>query len=103
MNRLGGLRVCPVLPRCSPTWCRVSSLSSRPPPDCYATLGVNYKADQKQIKEKFYSLSKEYHPDLNKDNEAALRKFKEVAEAYEILSNPEKRSEYDQKMGFFRR
>lgn len=74
-------------------------MSSRQYQDCYKILGVKLDAEQKEIKENFYKLSKEYHPDLNKD-ESSLKKFKEVAEAYEILSNPEKRREYDSKMGF---
>jgi len=69
------------------------------PSDCYSLLGVKFNADQKEIKEQFYKLSKEYHPDLNKE-ESSLKKFKEIAEAYEILSNPEKRKEYDKKLGF---
>ena len=69
----------------------------------YQVLGLTRDADQKEIKQSFYKLSKLYHPDLNKDDESALKKFKQVAEAYEILSNPEKRSEYDLKMGFSKR
>jgi len=69
------------------------------PSDCYSLLGVKFNAEQKEIKEQFYKLSKEYHPDLNKE-ESSLKKFKEIAEAYEILSNPETRKEYDKKMGF---
>ena len=80
----------------------VRAMSSRQYQDCYKILGVKFDADQKEIKENFYRLSKEYHPDLSKD-ESSLKKFKEIAEAYEILSNPEKRREYDSKMGFRRR
>ena len=101
MNRVRGLKISCLPPRLS--WCMVRGLSSKPVQDCYAILGVTYKADQKQIKENFYKLSKEYHPDLNKDDESALRKFKEIAEAYEILSNPEKRKEFDLKMGYSKR
>ena len=68
----------------------------------YSVLGVKFNAEQKEVKDSFYKLSKEFHPDLNKDNEAALAKFKALAEAYETLSNPEKRKEYDQIMGFGR-
>ena len=68
-------------------------------PDCYAILGIKIKADQKEIKEAFYKLSKEYHPDISND-ETSLKKFREVAEAYEVLGNPVKRKEYDDKMGF---
>ena len=50
----------------------------------------------------FSRLSKEFHPDLNRENEAALRKFKEIAAAYEILSNPEQRTAYDEQLGVTR-
>jgi len=100
MNRLRVSTIHHLIPRYSLSWCVLRGLSSRKSQDCYTTLGVNYKADQKEIKENFYSLSKKYHPDLNQDDQSALKKFKEVVEAYEILSNPEKRSEYDSKMGF---
>ena len=100
MNRLRVSTIHPLIPRYSLCWCMLRGLSSRKSQDCYVTLGVNYKADQKEIKENFYSLSKKYHPDLNKDDQSALKKFKEVVEAYEILSNLEKRNEYDSKMGF---
>ena len=100
MNRLRVTTFHQLVPRYRLSWCVIRGLSSRKSQDCYTTLGVNYKADQKQIKEKFYELSKKYHPDLNKDDESTLKKFKEVVEAYEILSNPEKRNEYDSKMGF---
>merc|ERR1712168_557216 len=66
----------------------------------YSVLGVKFNVEQKEVKDSFYKLSKEFHPDLNKDNEAALAKFKALAEAYETLSNPGKRKEYDQVMGF---
>jgi curved DNA-binding protein CbpA len=47
-------------------------------------------------------LSKEFHPDLNKDDAASVRKFKEIAEAYEILGNPDQRKTYDEQHGFNR-
>ena len=101
MNRLRVSTFYQLIPRYNSfSWSVLRGLSSRKYQDCYTTLGVNYKADQKQIKENFYKLSKQFHPDLNKDDQSALRKFKEVVEAYEILSNPEKRNEYDSKMGF---
>ena len=71
-------------------------------PNNYSVLGVKFNAEQREVKDSFYKLSKEFHPDLNKDNEAALAKFKALAEAYKILSNHEKRKEYDQIMGFGR-
>jgi len=71
--------------------------------DLYTILGVKFSAEQKEIKDNFYKLSKEHHPDLNKDDESSLLKFKEIAVAYETLSNPERRKEYDLTMGFGRK
>ena len=63
--------------------------------DYYEVLGVSKDADDKQIKSAFRKLAKQYHPDLNKDKDAP-EKFKEVQEAYEVLSDPQKRKTYDQ-------
>lgn len=64
--------------------------------DYYEVLGVNRDADESQIKRAFWKLAKKYHPDVNKDDPAAEQKFKEANEAYEVLSNKEKRQRYDQ-------
>lgn len=63
--------------------------------DYYRTLGVARNADEKEIKKAFRKLARENHPDLNPDNAEAERKFKEVNEAYEVLSDPDKRGKYD--------
>jgi molecular chaperone DnaJ len=63
--------------------------------DYYEVLGVERGADKKEIKKKYRSLANKYHPDKNPDNEEALEKFKEIAEAYEVLSTEEKRDAYD--------
>jgi curved DNA-binding protein len=63
--------------------------------DYYAALGVTSDASQNEIKRAFRKLARKYHPDINKD-EAAEAKFKEVSEANEVLSDPEKRAAYDQ-------
>lgn len=63
--------------------------------DYYKTLGVSKSADKDQIKKAFRKLAKKYHPDLNPDNTDAQNKFKEVNEAYEVLSDEEKRKQYD--------
>nr|XP_022327662.1 protein tumorous imaginal discs, mitochondrial-like isoform X1 [Crassostrea virginica]XP_022327788.1 protein tumorous imaginal discs, mitochondrial-like isoform X1 [Crassostrea virginica] len=63
--------------------------------DYYKILGVSKSADQKEIKKAYYKLAKKYHPDVNKDNKEAAKKFQEVAEAYEILSDDSKRRQYD--------
>ena len=64
--------------------------------DYYATLGVSKDASQADIKKAFRQLAKKYHPDVNKDDEDAAQKFKEVNEAYQILSDEQKRAQYDQ-------
>ncbi len=63
--------------------------------DYYRTLGVARNADEKEIKKAFRKLARENHPDLNPDNAEAEQKFKEVNEAYEVLSDPDKRGKYD--------
>ena len=63
--------------------------------DYYEVLGVNKNASDDEIKKAYRKLAKKYHPDLNKDNPDAEVKFKEVGEAYEVLSDSNKRSRYD--------
>ncbi len=63
--------------------------------DYYDVLGVAKDADKKDIKKSYRSLANKYHPDKNPDNPEALEKFKELAEAYEILSSDDKRAAYD--------
>ena len=64
--------------------------------DYYEILGVGKNADSKEIKKAYRKLAIKYHPDKNPDNKEAEAKFKEAAEAYEVLSNSEKRQRYDQ-------
>ena len=64
--------------------------------DYYAILGVDKKADAAEIKKKYRSLARELHPDKTKGDKKLEDRFKEVSEAYEILSDDKKRNEYDQ-------
>ncbi len=63
--------------------------------DYYETLGVSKDASEDDLKKAFRKLAMKYHPDRNKDNKEAEAKFKEINEAYQVLSDPEKRSQYD--------
>ncbi len=63
--------------------------------DYYEVLGVNRNADDAAIKKAYRKLAKKYHPDSNAGNAQAEERFKEVTEAYDILSDPEKRKLYD--------
>src|SRR5437588_9862037 len=64
--------------------------------DYYAVLGVPRDASEEYIKKAFRKLARQYHPDVAKDKKTAEAKFKEINEAYEVLSNPEQRRKYDE-------
>ena len=59
--------------------------------DLYEVLGISKTADEKAIKKAYRKLAKKYHPDMNPGDKTAEQKFKEVTDAYNILSDPEKR------------
>jgi len=64
--------------------------------DYYQVLGLDKTASEKDIKNAYRKMARKYHPDLNPDDKAAEKKFQELNEANEVLSDPEKRKKYDQ-------
>ncbi|HYO85001.1 MAG TPA: DnaJ C-terminal domain-containing protein [Dermatophilaceae bacterium] len=63
--------------------------------DFYAVLGISPTADAKQIKKRYRKLARDYHPDSKPGDTAAEQRFKEIGEAYAVLSDPEERKQYD--------
>ncbi len=69
--------------------------------DYYKILGVSKDADQKAIKQAYRKLARQYHPDVNPGDRTAEEKFKEINEANEVLSDPEKRQKYDEMLNYY--
>lgn len=69
--------------------------------DLYKILGVDKSATQAEIKKAYRKLARKYHPDANPDNKDAEAKFKEISAAYDVLSDPDKRKQYDAGPAFF--
>src|SRR5271156_1283609 len=64
--------------------------------DYYKVLGVERKATEAEIKSAYRKLARKFHPDVNPNNKEAEAKFKEINEAYQVISDPEKRKKYDE-------
>jgi DnaJ-class molecular chaperone len=64
--------------------------------DYYKILGIEKSADKDELKKAYRKLARKHHPDVNPGDKASEEKFKEINEAYEVLSDPEKRKKYDQ-------
>src|ERR1700686_4882762 len=75
-------------------------MTTAPKHDYYETLGVPRKSDTDEIRKAYRKLARKFHPDLNPGDKSAEDRFKNVQEAYDILSDPKKRQMYDQ-YGFY--
>src|SRR5579883_1605776 len=69
--------------------------------DYYKILGVKKNATEKEIRSAFRKLARKYHPDVNPGDASAEEKFKEINEANEVLSDPEKRKQYDEMSSYY--
>ncbi|MBI4279093.1 MAG: molecular chaperone DnaJ [Armatimonadetes bacterium] len=69
--------------------------ASKGKPDYYEILGVDRRASQEEIKQAYRRLAREHHPDVRKDDPHATERFKQINEAYQVLSDPDKRGRYD--------
>src|SRR5437763_13656558 len=69
--------------------------------DYYKILGLSKNANEKEIRQAYRKLARKYHPDVNPDDKVAEEKFKEINEANEVLSDPEKRKKYDEMSNYY--
>ena len=69
--------------------------------DYYKILGVSKNATEKEIRQAYRKLARQYHPDVNPGDKTAEEKFKEINEANEVLSDPEKRKKYDELSSYY--
>jgi molecular chaperone DnaJ len=69
--------------------------------DYYKTLGVPKDADADAVKKAYRKLARQFHPDANRGDTAAEERFKEISEAYDVLSDPKRRAEYDEARSLF--
>src|SRR5437588_11821007 len=69
--------------------------------DYYGILGVKKNASAEEIRKAFRKLARKYHPDVNPSDKSAEEKFKDINEANEVLSDPEKRKEYDELSSYY--
>jgi molecular chaperone DnaJ len=72
-----------------------------PKPDYYKTLGVGKNASDEEIKKAYRKLARKYHPDTNRGDKQAEERFKEISQAHDVLSDPDKRKQYDRGTGPF--
>src|SRR5881628_3760131 len=70
-------------------------------PDYYKTLGIGKNASEEEIKKAYRKLARRYHPDRNPGDKRAEERFKEVSQAHDVLSDPDKRKQYDRGSGPF--
>src|ERR1700690_3941370 len=70
-------------------------------PDYYKTLGVGKNASDAEIKKAYRKLARQYHPDTNQGDKKAEERFKEISQAHDVLSDPDKRKAYDRGTGPF--
>src|SRR5882762_667499 len=73
----------------------MASSSSKVKRDYYTVLGVSRSATEKEIKTAYRKLARKHHPDVNPGDNTSEAQFKEIGEAYSVLSDPEKRKKYD--------